>query len=50
MELALLISIIGLIIYIICTEKWSIPTLANIGEKLFWVGLLAWLMTGANYK
>ncbi len=48
MKLALIISIIGLILYIVCTEKKSIPTLANIGEKMFWVGLLAWFLTGAQ--
>jgi hypothetical protein len=50
MKLAFLISLVGLVIYIIFTEKKAIPTLANIGEKMFWVGLLAWLLTGANYK
>ncbi len=41
-HLSLLISILGLIVYLIPSSNGKV---SNVGEKCFWVGLLAFLLT-----
>jgi hypothetical protein len=42
--LSLLISVIGLLMYALCVN----PKLAEVGRMMFWVGLLAFLLTDAS--
>ncbi len=44
MNIALLISIIGAVIYLICTIMGRYPEVARLGEIAFGVGLLAFLL------
>jgi len=39
--LSLLISLIGVLMYALCVN----PKLAEIGRNMFWVGLLAFMLT-----
>ena len=43
MNLALLICLVGLIVYVIFTRV-SAPPVSEIGRIMFWVGLLAYLL------
>ncbi len=40
--LTLLIAVIGLLMYVLCTN----PKLVEVGRIMFWTGLLAFLMGG----
>lgn len=42
--LSLLICVIGLLMYALCVN----PKLIEIGRIMFWVGLLAFLLTGVG--
>jgi hypothetical protein len=47
MYLSLLVCIVGLLMYLLA--KPDAPKTSWIGQQMFWVGLLAFLITGGPY-